>query len=104
MRRRPTCQASGEPMKVYTRSGDDGTTGLSFGGRVSKNSPHRCHGTVDETQAALGLARGETSDQELDDVIASVLVIRLGNLRLSPSPLWRPNQLPRQACSGGTRI
>ncbi|MCA9425882.1 MAG: cob(I)yrinic acid a,c-diamide adenosyltransferase [Candidatus Omnitrophica bacterium] len=44
--------------KVYTRSGDDGTTGLVGKGRVSKN--HRriqSYGTVDELNAALGLAR-----------------------------------------------
>ncbi|MDQ2826351.1 MAG: ATP:cob(I)alamin adenosyltransferase, partial [Actinomycetota bacterium] len=45
-------------MKIYTRKGDDGTTGLLFGGRVAKDSaaPVAC-GDVDETQAALGLAR-----------------------------------------------
>lgn len=45
-------------MKIYTRGGDDGTTGLYFGGRVPKNSePVEVNGAVDEAQAALGWAR-----------------------------------------------
>ena len=47
-------------MRIYTRTGDDGTTGLLFGGRVRKDSAvaDAC-GTVDEAQAALGLVRAE---------------------------------------------
>lgn len=45
-------------MKIYTRKGDDGTTGLYFGGRVAKSSdPIEVNGAVDEAQAALGWAR-----------------------------------------------
>ena len=45
-------------MRIYTRSGDDGTTGLYFGGRVAKSDEVMwVNGTVDEAQAALGLAR-----------------------------------------------
>ena len=45
-------------MKIYTRKGDDGTTGLLYGGRVRKDSPATTAcGDVDEAQAALGLAR-----------------------------------------------
>jgi len=45
-------------MKIYTRTGDDGTTGLFGGGRVPKYHP-RVHamGAVDETNAAIGAAR-----------------------------------------------
>ena len=47
-------------MKVYTRAGDDGTTGLLYGGRVAKDSPLPvAYGAVDEAQAALGVARAE---------------------------------------------
>lgn len=46
--------------RVYTRTGDDGTTGLFYGGRVRKDSAlPEAYGTVDEAQAALGLARAE---------------------------------------------
>ena len=48
------------PMKIYTRKGDDGTTGLLFGGRVAKNAPQpSAYGVVDEAQAFVGLARAE---------------------------------------------
>jgi cob(I)alamin adenosyltransferase len=47
--------------RVATRRGDDGTTGLLFGGeRVQKDGPRtEAYGTVDEAIAALGLARAE---------------------------------------------
>ncbi len=44
-------------MKIYTRSGDDGSTGLFGGSRVSKSDARiECYGTVDELNASLGLA------------------------------------------------
>jgi cob(I)alamin adenosyltransferase len=55
-------------MKIYTRTGDDGTTGLFAGGRVSKSHPRvACYGTVDELNSVLGLARSATEDNELDE-------------------------------------
>jgi len=48
-------------VKIYTRDGDDGTTGLYFGGRVLKSSDQiDVNGEVDEAQAALGWARSLT--------------------------------------------
>jgi cob(I)alamin adenosyltransferase len=45
---------------VYTRDGDDGTTGLFYGGRVAKDSVlPRAYGMVDEAQAVLGVVRAE---------------------------------------------
>ncbi len=45
-------------MKVYTRTGDDGTTALFGGGRVAKDDPRvAAYGAVDEANSALGLAR-----------------------------------------------
>ena len=50
-------------MKVYTRRGDDGSTGLSGGGRVPKDHPRpEAYGQVDELQAAIGLARAAATD------------------------------------------
>ena len=47
-------------MKIYTRRGDDGSTALGSGARVSKDSPlPRAYGAVDEAQAVLGLVRAE---------------------------------------------
>ncbi|MEA3021083.1 MAG: cob(I)alamin adenosyltransferase [Actinomycetota bacterium] len=58
-------------MKIYTRAGDDGTTGLFFGGRVRKDdAAPRAYGAVDEAQAALGLARAESErGSELDELL-----------------------------------
>ena len=55
--------------RIYTKTGDDGTTGLLFGGRVRKDSWRiELNGAVDEAQAALGLARAEAAPgSELDD-------------------------------------
>jgi len=47
-------------MKVYTRTGDDGTTALLHGGRVAKDAPGpAAYGVTDEAVAALGVARAE---------------------------------------------
>lgn len=44
--------------RIYTRTGDDGTTGLVGGQRVKKNGLRiEAYGTLDETSAAIGLAR-----------------------------------------------
>ena len=44
--------------RVYTRTGDKGTTGLVGGKRVPKDSPRiTAYGTIDELNAVLGLAR-----------------------------------------------
>jgi cob(I)alamin adenosyltransferase len=44
--------------RIYTRTGDDGSTGLVGGQRVSKSSPRlECYGTVDELSSVIGLAR-----------------------------------------------
>ncbi len=57
-------------MKIYTKTGDDGTTGLFYGGRVAKDSVMpSAYGSVDEAQAALGLARAATEDGELDELL-----------------------------------
>jgi cob(I)alamin adenosyltransferase len=59
--------------RIYTRTGDDGTTGLLYGGRVSKAHPvpDAC-GSLDEVVAALGLARALGKDQALGDEILQV--------------------------------
>ncbi len=46
-------------MKIYTKKGDDGSTGLLYGGRVSKDDIRTdTYGSLDEAVAAMGLARG----------------------------------------------
>ena len=60
--------------KIYTRSGDDGTTALGSGRRVAKFDLRvECYGTLDETNAAIGLVRLHTrSDQLLDAMLARI--------------------------------
>jgi cob(I)alamin adenosyltransferase len=53
-------------MKIYTRTGDEGRTGLFGGARVGKNDVRvDAYGTVDETNAALGLVRAADLPAEL---------------------------------------
>jgi cob(I)alamin adenosyltransferase len=61
------------PMKYYTTTGDDGTTGLLGEGRVKKYHPRPdAYGTVDEAQAALGVARAAMQDRAAAEVILQV--------------------------------
>lgn len=57
--------------KLWTGKGDDGTTGLLFGGRTGKSSPRiEAVGAVDEAQAAIGVARAESeAGGELDALL-----------------------------------
>jgi len=61
-------------VKIYTRKGDDGTTGLLFGGRVLKDSdPIELNGAVDEAQAALGWARSlSPAGESMNALLASL--------------------------------
>jgi cob(I)alamin adenosyltransferase len=61
-------------VRIYTKTGDDGTTGLLFGGRVRKDEAViEANGAVDEAQAFLGLARAEAgADSELDEILVAV--------------------------------
>jgi cob(I)alamin adenosyltransferase len=61
-------------MKIYTRAGDDGTTGLFYGGRVRKDDPApMAYGDVDEAQAALGVVRAELErGSELEELVVSL--------------------------------
>lgn len=61
-------------MPIYTRDGDDGTTGLYFGGRVRKDAdPIEVNGAIDEAQAALGLARAHGArDAELNEILMGI--------------------------------
>lgn len=52
---------------IYTKTGDSGETGLFGGGRVGKDDPRvEAYGELDELNAALGLARSQRLDAELD--------------------------------------
>ena len=84
-------------MKIYTRDGDDGTTGLYFGGRTTKSSdPIEVNGAVDEAQASLGWARSLsepssrlyelliTLERDLWVLMAEVATLPANRHKLSP--------------------
>ena len=60
-------------MKIYTRTGDEGTTALFGGGRVSKNDARvRAYGTVDDLNAHLGLVRSLLQGGALDGPLGEI--------------------------------
>ncbi len=76
-------------MKIYTRGGDDGTTGLYFGGRAAKSSHQiEVNGAVDEAQAALGWARSLSEpDGRLNELLVSLerdLWVRMAEVATMP--------------------
>ncbi len=68
-------------MKIYTRGGDDGSTGLYGGARVSKADPRvDAYGCVDELNAVLGWARAGEPSEHVDAILAAAqeTCLRLG--------------------------
>jgi len=60
-------------VKIYTRAGDKGDTGLIDGSRVGKDTLRvECYGEVDEINACLGLVRAQREDADLDALLAQV--------------------------------
>ena len=64
-------------MKIYTRTGDAGTTGLFGGDRVRKDHPRiEAYGTVDEVNSVLGLARARLAEapgrERLEPLLARI--------------------------------
>jgi cob(I)alamin adenosyltransferase len=60
-------------MKIYTKTGDAGETGLWGGQRVAKDAARvQAYGTVDECNAAIGLARASGADSGLDAILARI--------------------------------
>ena len=60
-------------VRIYTRTGDNGTTGLLYGGRISKADPAaEAYGAVDETVADVGLARALADHPVLEALLLEV--------------------------------
>ena len=60
-------------VKLYTKTGDKGQTGLLYGGRVPKTDPRvEAYGTVDEANSALGLGRALAKDPKVKEVLLHV--------------------------------
>ena len=59
--------------KIYTRTGDKGTTGLGDGSRVEKDHIRvEAFGTVDELNSAIGLVRAEALPEEMDSLLSQL--------------------------------
>ncbi|MHB1543460.1 MAG: cob(I)yrinic acid a,c-diamide adenosyltransferase [Gammaproteobacteria bacterium] len=59
--------------RIYTRTGDDGTTGLGNGQRVAKTDPRvEAYGTIDELNSVLGFVRTQAIPAEIDRVLKGI--------------------------------
>jgi cob(I)alamin adenosyltransferase len=81
--------------KIYTRTGDDGDTGLASGVRVSKSDPRvEAYGTVDELNAVIGVARLHAGQNDRIDAMLGRIQNELFDLGADlatphdPAPTW----------------
>ena len=81
------------PRSIATRTGDDGTTSLLFGQRVPKDHPQiEAVGSLDEFNAALGLAKATSSDAAQKSALAAIqqdLVALMGEIVCAEADLAR---------------
>ena len=60
-------------MKIYTKTGDDGNTGLQGNFRIAKSHPRIiAYGTVDEANAALGIVLANKLDKDVTDILTEI--------------------------------
>lgn len=80
-------------LKIYTKTGDDGTTGLQGNSRVSKSNPRIiAYGTIDEANAVLGIVLS----YELDKDIAVLLNLIQNELFIVGADLSNPNLIDKK--------
>jgi len=76
-------------MKIYTKTGDAGTTGLFGGPRVAKDDRRICaYGSVDELNAVIGIARSTGLGDKLDPLLSSIqhCLFSIGAELATPNP------------------
>ena len=76
-------------VKIYTRKGDDGTTGLWYGGRVAKSDPRpEAYGSVDEAASELGLCRAAARESKelYDDILQMQNELFIAGAELATAP------------------
>ncbi|AHG90070.1 ATP/cobalamin adenosyltransferase [Gemmatirosa kalamazoonensis] len=91
-------------LRIYTRTGDQGTTGLFGGGRVDKHHPRvEAYGDVDELNAALGLARSIEMMPRIDEVLVPVQrdLFAIGALLATPDRDKMQQQLEKARIDEG---
>ncbi len=87
-------------MKIYTRTGDSGSTGLFGGPRVSKDDPRiEAYGTVDELNAVLGVTRSQDLSDEIDGYLHQIQceLFAIGAELATPNPAKHDMQIINQA-------
>ena len=85
-------------MRIYTRTGDAGETGLFSGARVSKDAARvEAYGAVDEANSYIGLIRSEQLDGDIDNVLMRVQkdLFSLGADLATPAEGRRADAVPR---------
>ncbi len=85
-------------LKIYTRTGDEGDTGLFGGGRVGKDHPRvEAYGDIDELNACIGLARSAESMPRVDEVLAPIQrdLFAIGALLATPDLAKMHEQLAK---------
>ncbi|HSH22178.1 MAG TPA: cob(I)yrinic acid a,c-diamide adenosyltransferase [Candidatus Caenarcaniphilales bacterium] len=89
---------------VATGRGDDGTTGLLFGGRIAKDDPRtEAYGSVDEAVAALGMARAALQLAGHSD-LAGVILVRQRELFVVGAELAANPAAAERLADGVTRV
>jgi cob(I)alamin adenosyltransferase len=76
-------------MKIYTRTGDQGETGLFGGGRVPKDHPRvAAYGDVDELNSTIGLVRATAPTEWFDELLAGIQrdLFSIGGHLATPDP------------------
>jgi cob(I)alamin adenosyltransferase len=88
--------------RIYTKTGDDGRTGLFGGGRVAKDDLRvEAYGDVDELNAVLGMSRSVEMMPRIDEVLAPVQrdLFAIGALLATPHPEKHREQLEKARMS-----
>jgi cob(I)alamin adenosyltransferase len=76
-------------MRIYTKTGDDGTTGFLGNRRIPKDDPRiEAYGTVDELNSTLGVARAHGLDAQLDELVGRLQaeLFTFGSALADPNP------------------
>src|ERR1039458_3168502 len=88
--------------KIYTKTGDDGGTGLFGGGRVEKDHVRvEAYGDVDELNAVIGAARAVEMMPRIDEILAPIQrdLFAIGALLATPHPEQHREQLEKARIS-----
>lgn len=93
-------------MKIYTKTGDKGETGLFGGKRISKDDRRiEAYGTVDELNSIIGVARSFTESDKIDEILRKIQdwLFVLGTDLATPAEI-KSNAAKRISAEDGTAL